>query len=306
MSVSPVSFTSVLSDTSIPLIIGELKPTPAEEWQRMLRFVGWSSQDRMAMSRSLETLFRRGHELVVNTYEHLQHVPETAAVLGWDQGVDPVHLEERRRFFTLWLTRTLGMDTSDEFANYLFRAGKSHAAHGPRHVHVPEAYVTASVGLVLSSFSQYLGEAGMPAEAISAALAGWNKYLGVQLNQMLFGYRIACEFDEGRFKLPVRIFGILRPKVGVAECHIGVSAGATAETVLQKFFNYFPEGRQDALQIIWSSEERPDSLWMDVKPSYRLRKGWRILLNGRELEHQSGLDCLVKQGDELSIFPPGR
>lgn len=68
--------------------------------------------------------WRRRPELVAQTYDYLRHVPETAAILGWEESVDETHLEERRRFFTVWLARTLGLDTSDEFAHYLFRAGK--------------------------------------------------------------------------------------------------------------------------------------------------------------------------------------
>jgi hypothetical protein len=67
---------------------------------------------------------------VADTYAYLARVPETAAILGWEDHIDPVFLKERRRFFTIWLARTLGLDTSDEFACYLFRAGTFHAGHG--------------------------------------------------------------------------------------------------------------------------------------------------------------------------------
>jgi len=119
------------------LQIEHLLPSPEDRWREMLRFMGWNEETRRAAARSVEILFRRGHELVVQTYEYLRSVPETAAILGWEENVDEAHLEERRRFFTVWLARTLGMDTSDEFACYLFRAGKYHAGHGPRHIHTP-------------------------------------------------------------------------------------------------------------------------------------------------------------------------
>jgi len=137
-----------MRDSADALEIHNLSPEPADEWRRLLRFVGLNAEDRRAMSRTVEALMHRAPEMVVDTYNYLQSVPETAAVLGWEAGFDEAHLEERRRFFTVWLARVLGMDTSDEFATYLFRAGKYHAAHGPRHIHVPPAYVTTSIGLV--------------------------------------------------------------------------------------------------------------------------------------------------------------
>ncbi len=82
------------------LEIDDLAPEPQEEWQRMLRFVGFGPDARRVVMPTVETLLKSAHEIVVETYDFLARVPETAAVLGWERAVDPVHLEERRRFFT--------------------------------------------------------------------------------------------------------------------------------------------------------------------------------------------------------------
>ncbi|MBK8048983.1 MAG: hypothetical protein IPK16_18825 [Anaerolineales bacterium] len=111
--------------------IDGLSPLPEEEWQRMRAFLAISEPEMGAMLASVEALFKRGHELVVGTYNYLLQNAETAAILGWESGADPAHLSERRRFFTVWLARLLGMDFSTDLAHYLFRAGKFHAAHGP-------------------------------------------------------------------------------------------------------------------------------------------------------------------------------
>ena len=66
----------------------DLMPEPGDEWERMLSFVGLGVDDKQAMSRSAEPLLRRAPELVVNTYDYLQSVPETAAILGWEDMVD--------------------------------------------------------------------------------------------------------------------------------------------------------------------------------------------------------------------------
>lgn len=291
---------------ALALELHDLMPEPAEEWQRLLRFVALESADKRAMAASAEPLLRRAHELVVGTYDYLRTVPETAAILGWEDGVDEAHLEERRRFFSVWLTRTLGMDTGDEFAAYLYRAGKFHAGHGPRQIHTPPAYVTTSIGLVLASFARFMAEANLDADVIAGAMAGWNKYLMVQLHLMLMGYQAAIELGQGDLSIKIGLFARLRTMLGTSEASVRVNEGATMRHVLRKFFNYSPPIRNDALERVWQSEDDRESLWIEVVPVYTLKRGWRVLLNGRNVEYGDGLGRPVKAGDIVSIFPPGR
>lgn len=282
-------------------------PDPAEEWRHILQFALFTHHDKHAMAATVEVLFRRGPELVVNTYEYLRRFPETAAVLGWETEVDEAHLEERRRFFTIWLARTLGMDTSDEFGDYLFYAGKAHAGHGPRRIHTPPKYVRASIGLVLAAFARFMAEANLPGEVIGPAMAGWNKYLAAQLHMMELGYKAAHLIDEGAFSVPVRVYGILRPKMPAELRPVWVHYGESVGRVLDKFFSYYPPARREALHRVWRAVEKPDSLWMDVEPAYQPKPGWRFLLNGREITYlEQGFQTPVSPGDEVEIFPPGR
>jgi molybdopterin converting factor small subunit len=283
-----------------------LAPTPAEEWQRTLAFLGLSMVEKAAMARSVEALMGRAVELVVDTYDYLQKFPATAAILGWEESVDVEHLEERRRFFTIWLARTLGMDTSEEFAHYLFRAGKFHAGHGPRQIHTPPTYVTASIGHVLAYFGRVLGESALNARQMAAAMAGWSKYLSAQLNLMLFGYHIAREFESGDLSIRLKLFGTVRPIVGKSEVIVRFHPADTVARVLGKFFNYYPEARAQALEKTWDTEEKSHSEWLEVVSVYLFRKGWRILLNGRDLTYESGFDHPLTPQDEIAIFPPGR
>ncbi|MEJ5198810.1 MAG: protoglobin domain-containing protein, partial [Anaerolineae bacterium] len=124
-------------DIAHAMLLTDLTPTPEEEWQRLRRFLDLNPQDLAAMAATVEILMRHGTEFVVGAYDYLLNFKETAEILGWEQGADPAHLAERRRFFTIWLARVIGMDLSDDLARYLFRAGKYHAGHGPRRIHVP-------------------------------------------------------------------------------------------------------------------------------------------------------------------------
>lgn len=291
---------------SAPMEIDHLEPEPTEEWRRLLRFVNWGTAERLAAARSVEALLRRGTELVVATYDYLRQVPETAAILGWETAVDDAHLEERRRFFTVWLARTLGLDTSDEFAYYLFRAGQGHAGQGPRRIHTPPEYVTGSIGLVQASFARFMLEAGLSVEVVAGATAAWNKYLSVQLNQMLLGYRVARELEAGSLAVRCRVFGRLRPLVGRMETEVHAAAGATVGDVVRKFLNYYPQVRAEALDRVWRGEEEANSLWMKTKPVYSPRYGWSVLRNGRDVRYAGGFAEPIESGDDVAIFPPGR
>lgn len=296
-----------LAATDSRLEIHELLPEPDAEWRRMLRFVGLSATDKRSMSRTVETLMRRAPDIVVETYNYLEATPETAAVLGWEGGADVAHLEERRRFFTIWMARVLGMDTSDEFAYYLFRAGQYHAGHGPRHIHVPPAYVTTSISMIGAAFAGGMHEAGLPGNVIAPALAGWNKYLSVQLHLMNLGYETALEFGRGHFPVSFALYGRLRQVAGRQKFDACAVEGDTLETLLRKFFNYVPQMRADCLRPVWHSHEKDDSSWVEVHRSYiPAPGGWRILLNGRDVAHADGFAPRLQPDDVISIFPPGR
>lgn len=288
------------------LELHNLVPEPAEEWQRMLRFVGLNHADRQAMAKTVETLLHRAPELVVSTYDYLLSVPETAVILGWESGADETHLAERRRFFAVWLSRTLGLDTSDEFAHYLFRAGKFHAGHGPRHIHTPPIYITGSIGLVQAAFARYMHEANLSSDIIAPAIAGWNKYLNVQLHLMLSGYQVARDLDHGEWPIALSFFGRMRTIVGTQKMSAHVSNGATAADLLRKFFNYHPQARSAALERVWQTEDDTESLWLEPTPAYVPQWGWRVLRNGRDLSYNGGFTTTLHAHDTIAIFPPGR
>ncbi len=294
---------------SEPWTIDGLEPPPEEEWQRMRGFLALSDGEVQAMLTTVEALFRRGHELVVGTYDYLQHNAETAAILGWEEGADPAHLAERRRFFTIWLARLLGMDFSADLAHYLFRAGKFHAAHGPRRTHVPPVYVTGSISLVNATFARFIMEE-MPGQAQALlALAGWNKVLTLHLHLMQMGYQAAQAIEQGDFAVPFVMFGRMRAATGKHELSVCMADSATVQSALRKFFNYFPQARSEVFDPAWSGGERMDAHgtpWFTVDRAYAVKPMWRVLLNGKDLSYIGGPVISLAAGDEIHIFPPGR
>lgn len=286
-----------------------LTPTPEEEWRRMREFLNLSQADIGAMLETVEVLLKRGHELVVGNYDYLLQNHETAAILGWERGADPEHLAERRRFFTVWLARLLGLDFSEDLARYLFRAGQLHAAHGPRRTHVPEVYVTGAISLVNATFARFLSEEMPGAAVVPLALAGWNKVLSMHLHMMSLGYHAARALDQGDFSLDVGLFGRMRTVTGRQKLTIQLPARAQMETALRKFFNYFPQARAEVFDINWHGDERLDATgtpWFTAEKVYQVKPMWRVLLNGKDLSYIGGPQVSVSEGDSISIFPPGR
>lgn len=290
-------------------ILSNLVPGPEEEWDRLRKFLGLGSADYEAMLATVEPLFRRGSELVVGTYDYLLAHHDTAVILGWEKGADPDHLAERRRFFTVWLARTLGLDLSHDFARYLFHAGQIHAAHGPRQIHVPELYVTGSISLVNATFARFLTEEMPGNPIVPAALAGWNKLLSLHLHLMLLGYQTARAWDAGDFPVELSFFGRVRNYTRQQKMTMHLPEDSRMETLLVRFFNYFPQMRSDVFDVEWLGKDRMDEQgrpWLVTEKQYRVRKGWRVLLNGRNISFENGPHQMVQSGDKVSIFPPGR
>lgn len=298
-----------MNGTSVGQKLSGLMPSPGEEWLRLKEFLALGAEDLDAMVQTVEVLFRRGHELVVGAYDHLLQNRETAVILGWEKGADEAHLSERRRFFTVWLARTLGLDFSEDFANYLFHAGIIHAAHGPRRIHVPEIFVAGSISLVNATFARFLAEE-MPGEpAVPTALAGWNKVLTMHQHMMSLGYKAALQADSGDFSVPVSMFGRMRTITGRQEVRFRFSDGATMETALIKFFDYFPQARTEVLDVEWEGGERLDAVgipWFEAEKTYRIKPMWRVLHNGKDVDYAGGLAVPLTPGDEISVYPPGR
>jgi molybdopterin converting factor small subunit len=288
------------------LLLSDLPLDPRDEWRRLLAFVGWSDSDRRAATLSVECLLGRSRELVTATYDHLISVPETAAILSGPGTTTAEHLTERRAFLSVWLARTLGLDTSDEFALYLYRAGLLHAGLGPRRAQVPPGYLTATVGLVLAAFARFMAEEGISPAVMGPALAAWNRFLGVQLHTMLSGYHAAAALRSSPLDVRCTAYGRLRPLLSGRSVDLGMMPESAVRDALRILFRAHPAVRAEVLDAVWDERPIADSSQAQVTPVYVPRPGWRVLLNGRDVRYDGGLDARLAPGDQVAIFPPGR
>ena len=305
--VSQTNMPITTQSTAAPnLTLPGLRPGPEETWDAMRRFSGPTPDEIGAMRQTVDILFERGYELVTSTYDYLRKVPETAAILGWEQGVDEEHLAERRRFFTIWLARTLSIDLGTDFARYLFHAGQVHAGHGPRQIHTPGMWVTGSMGLVLATFARFIQEAHSDVAVVAPALSGWNKYLMLQLNQMLSGYEVARALEDGEIALTIKTYGRARHEWGRESITMQYTAGQRVANVLKRLVEYAPTLREMLFEKSWQSEYSDQDLWMRVERVYVLQGNWRVLVNGQDLRYYGGFERALKEGDTLDLFPPGR
>jgi molybdopterin converting factor small subunit len=288
------------------MMLTGLRPTPADIWRTMCRFAGPGEDELRAMRQTVDVLFQRGYELVTGTYDYLQRVPETAEVLGWERGVDEAHLAERRRFFTIWLARTISIDLGTGYGDYLYHAGQVHAAHGPRAIHTPSMWVTGSMGLVLGAFAGFIQSAHDDVKVVAPALAGWNKYLMIQLNQMSAGYESALALDAGDLSLTVTVYGTLRQAWGRTAIDVHYRDGEPVASLLARLLSYAPVLRGAMFRQGWEEANSHVDHWTRVAPSYDLKDGVRVLLNGKDLRYSGGFGQPLTAGDTLDLFPPGR
>jgi len=293
-----------------PLELSGLAPDPLQMWKRLRAFLGLDEAEVRMMRRTSETLLQDAADFVVGAYDYLASFDETASVLGWEKKMDEEHLQERRQFFATWMARAIGVDLSDEFAEYLFIAGKYHAAHGPRQIHTPEQWVMGAVAIVQAHFAERIILADHKPEVAAAAIGGWNKYLMLQAYQMQAGYRVAVALDTGTETVEIKLFGRLQEIGGREQQTVRINQGAILADVLRNFFDYHPALRQEFFDLSWRSPEGDgDATWMtDLEQVYVPKQGphWRILHNGRDVSYQGGFDAPLNGGDVISFFPPGR
>jgi molybdopterin converting factor small subunit len=304
------SLTADIQSQEYPMELTGLED-PLHMWRRLIAYLGLEDENVIvAMRRTSETLLRDAADFVVGAYDYLAAFDETASILGWEQGQDEAHLEERRQFFATWMARAIGVDLSDEFALYLFDAGILHAAHGPRETHTPPQWVMGAIAMVQAHFAERILHYGHDRELAAQAISGWNKYLMLQNYQMLAGYEVARELDNGPATLTVKLYGKLQAMAGREEQTIHIHSDNTLADVLRKFFNYHPVLRQEVFEVNWRSPEGDvEATWAtDFEKVYIPRQGpyWRILLNGKEVRYQGGFDQPVTAGDVVALFPPGR
>src|SRR2546426_1152619 len=98
-------------------LVLDLPPPPEEVFADLLAFRG---------------LGEEAASFGAGVYAHLSRHPGTARALGWEGRVPEEELYLRRAFFSAWLARTLGVDTSGEFAREVYRAGLWHGGLGPK------------------------------------------------------------------------------------------------------------------------------------------------------------------------------
>ena len=284
---------------------------PKHMWHRLIAFLGLDDEQVIqAMRRTSETLLRDAADFVVGAYDYLASFDETASILGWEQEMDEEHLEERRQFFATWMARAIGVDLSDEFADYLFRAGILHAGHGPRGIHTPPQWVMGAISMVQAHFAERILHYGHDRELAAVAIGGWNKYLMLQNYQMLAGYEAARAVDEGPITVTAKLYGKLQGIAGLEEQVIHAHSDETLADVLRKFFNYHPALREEFFEVMWRTPEGDvEATWVtDFERVYTPRQGpyWRILLNGKEVRYYGGFEQPIHDGDVIAFFPPGR
>ncbi len=271
----------------------DLPQLPETQMREQLAFVGLNEAAKREMYLDGEPLLRHAADWVAAAYDHLSRYAPTAKALGWEGRIPEDELYLRRTFFSGWIGRTIGVDTSDEFARYLFHAGRVHAGYGPGRHFVPPEWVSLSLSLILRMFSSVV-----PAERLGL----WSGYLAVQQEIMRLGYDAAVALERGRAAVRVNALGLALP--ALPEPLTVRVDGGTVREALEKTFAFRPELRDIALEPVLDAEEHAG--WMEEVVRWRFKNNWTVLKNGRDVAYLEGLATRLKNGDSLTFLPPGR
>ncbi|GGN04421.1 hypothetical protein GCM10007092_18660 [Thermus composti] len=270
-------------------LVLDLPPLPEEVFRDLLAFGGLGEAEKRAMRLDAERLLAEAASFVAQVYDHLSRHPGTARALGWEGRVPEGELYLRRAFFSAWLARTIGVDTSAEFAREVYRAGLWHGGLGPKRAQIPPEYV----GLSFAMVGRYVAERVRDARP-------WLVYLSAQEEVMRKGFDAALALKEGRMGVRFQALGLARPAQPEP---LSLRAGSVGEA-LGKVFAVNPALRDIALEPLPSEEEA--GLWLEPKVLWRLRPRFAVLWEGRDVRYLAGLATPLAEGGTLTLLPPGR
>lgn len=83
-------------------------------------------------------------------------------------------------------------------------------------------------------------------------------------------------------RVTLRAFASCREALGTDSLEVALPKGATLRSLLQSLK---PKG-------------------LDLLDGDRLRGETNVLVNGEQVEYGKGLDTVLKEGDEVAVFPP--
>ncbi len=270
-----------------------LPALPEERFARYLAFAGVNDEAKRGMHLDAEGLLERAADWVKAAYDALARFPETAKALGWESRVPEDELRIRRTFFSAWIARTIGVDTSAEFARYLHRAGRVHAGYGPERRYVPPEWVALAYAFVLNAFAQVV-----PGERVGL----WAGYLTAQEEVMRAGFEAAVALTQGKKEVVVEALGLARP--ALPEPLFVRLTGGTLLEALAKVFAFEPALVDQALERQPVAVE--EGLWMEEGFVFAFKPRWTVLVNGRDARYLKGLSTPLKTGDRVTFLPPGR
>jgi len=271
----------------------ELPPFPEERFSKLLAFAGIDDAAKRRMYLDAERLLEHAADWIKAAYDALARFPDTARALGWESRVPEDELRIRRTFFSAWMGRTIGVDTSREFARYLHQAGRVHAGYGPEKRFVPPEWVSMAYAYVLNAFSAVV-------EKDRVGL--WAAYLAAQEEVMRQGFEAAMALSQGRVVIEVEALGIARPALP-EPLEVRLVHGTVREA-LEKVFAFEPNLADQALEAEPVAVE--EGLWMEEGFVYALKPRWTVLVGGRDVRYLKGLDTRLKTGERLTLLPPGR
>jgi molybdopterin converting factor small subunit len=111
---------------------------------------------------------------------------------------------------------------------------------------------------------------------------------------------------EGEHSTVIKAYAMVRHNWGQDTLTVHFRQGDTVADVLRKTLDFSPKLRDVMFDPTWEEVEDDRDSWMRLKKHYRLREGWRVQLNGKNLTFNGGFDQVIQPDDQITLFSPGR
>jgi len=160
---------------------------PAERLRFLHEFVGFSADDRAAMTESLAVLGPHLPRILDQLYDFLLDREDTRRIfLGAQLEIDPIYIAQRKEHLTEWVLMAAAGSSLDELAAYMVKVAGQHVGRESPHRAVPPRYIVAMTSRLQAAFATALFASlpAAPQQALRMTLA-WSKFLVVHLEMFL-------------------------------------------------------------------------------------------------------------------------
>lgn len=222
-------------------------------FRHMMQFVGFTSQDALAIRDSGLVIEKHIPSIVSSFYANLLRYPPTRKFfLRRDGTLDQDYVQKRMQHLTNFWRRTAAGEYDDEYARYVDYVGRAHTAHGADpNIYIAERYVIGQVGFMQHAISQAITSElhDFDPELELRAVPAWNKLMMVILEMLSRAYSGEHEVEFLAPSESVDGEAVHRLAIKAYEVGLGIARERKSKEVLVGKVADIPEGERVIVNV---------------------------------------------------------